>query len=306
MHDVLERRYTNALISSHGAGSLFHLQRASLVPTPSASEQGSDWVDPLRLFVQGRDADTVIEANQASAVGSAVALATSWAIVGSLAVAKSAAQAGSISVQRAQGGEYTAAGLVVSGALYSGAVSVYDFAGTAERRGLDYTIRYLPLHSLPLPAIPVAGPQVVGATWWEKDSFAAAYTAEGDWSSGSGSVQGQETELALPYFVYASKVSVDRAIKQLFNDLVSQWRAERSKVDSGTGIFVHQAYQKIIGLGIQVVPFILQELERELDHWFWALAAITREDPVPSPLKGNMLVMREYWLSWGRRQGYRW
>ena len=30
-----------------------------------------------------------------------------------------------------------------------------------------------------------------------------------------------------------------------------------------------------------VVPLILAELEHEPDQWFWALEAITDEDPVP-------------------------
>ena len=40
------------------------------------------------------------------------------------------------------------------------------------------------------------------------------------------------------------------------------------------------SYQKIIGMGPAVVPLILSELQKEPDHWFWALEAITDENPV--------------------------
>ena len=50
--------------------------------------------------------------------------------------------------------------------------------------------------------------------------------------------------------------------------------------------------------GLPAVPLILAELRRELDHWFWALRAITGEDPVPAERRGNMKEMVEIWLEW--------
>jgi len=41
----------------------------------------------------------------------------------------------------------------------------------------------------------------------------------------------------------------------------------------------HHAYQRIIGMGDQAIPLLLRELQREVDLWFWALEAITGEDP---------------------------
>jgi len=37
----------------------------------------------------------------------------------------------------------------------------------------------------------------------------------------------------------------------------------------------------MIGLGWPVVPLILEELNREPNQWFWALEAITEQNPVP-------------------------
>jgi hypothetical protein len=64
------------------------------------------------------------------------------------------------------------------------------------------------------------------------------------------------------------------------------------------------SYQRIIGLGPAVLPFLLRELEREPDHWFWALKAITGADPVPPSSRGKVREMARFWIEWGRQQGY--
>jgi len=115
-----------------------------------------------------------------------------------------------------------------------------------------------------------------------------------------------ETDLAQAFFAYREKDAVDPAIRDTFARLLAKWREERSPTDPGLSMFLRPAYQEIIGLGMQAVPLILRELEHQLDHWFWALAAITRENPVPQQFRGDLRKMRDYWLSWGRRYGFRW
>ena len=63
-------------------------------------------------------------------------------------------------------------------------------------------------------------------------------------------------------------------------------------------------YQQIIGMGERAVPLILEELSREPDHWFWALEAITQENPVPCDAAGNVRLMAEAWVAWGAHEGY--
>jgi len=62
-------------------------------------------------------------------------------------------------------------------------------------------------------------------------------------------------------------------------------------------------YQAIIGMGMPVVPLILEELKREPDQWFWALEAITEENPVPGDALGNVRRMAQAWIEWGRGRG---
>jgi|SRR4051812_46642484 len=115
-----------------------------------------------------------------------------------------------------------------------------------------------------------------------------------------------QTKLATIFHQDVNPGTIDPFIRFEFLRLSAEWRKNRSATEPGFTMFLRPEYQKIIGLGMTVVPLILRELERELDHWFWALAAITREDPVPPEFKGNLPKMRNAWLNWGRQQGYLW
>jgi hypothetical protein len=95
-----------------------------------------------------------------------------------------------------------------------------------------------------------------------------------------------------------------RDIEPEFNELTRKWKSERKSTSSTTTIAMHPAYQQIIGMGKSALPLILRELEKELDHWFWALRAIAGEDPVPEEHRGKMKQMATDWLQWGREQGY--
>jgi hypothetical protein len=65
---------------------------------------------------------------------------------------------------------------------------------------------------------------------------------------------------------------------------------------------MHPAYQAIIGMGRQVLPLILEELEQHGGHWFWALHSITQEDPARDRI--NFTDAASAWLEWGRQRGF--
>ena len=86
--------------------------------------------------------------------------------------------------------------------------------------------------------------------------------------------------------------------------LACLWKQDNLFESSPWRMAAHPAYQRIIGMGRPVVPIILQQLAREADFWFEALAAITDEQPVPPEHAGDIEAMRQDWLCWGREQGY--
>ena len=88
--------------------------------------------------------------------------------------------------------------------------------------------------------------------------------------------------------------------------LVEQWQRETGMLSLVQKIVIYLAYQRIIGMGQPVVPLIFRELERELDHWFWALEGITAANPVQGDARGRLDQMAAAWLKWGRNNGYRW
>jgi hypothetical protein len=87
-----------------------------------------------------------------------------------------------------------------------------------------------------------------------------------------------------------------------FRCLADQWRRETEHISSLKQACLHPAYQRIIGMGPAVVPYLLRELEQTPDHWFWALNAITEEDPAHS--ETSFEGARQAWLAWGREKGH--
>lgn len=87
-----------------------------------------------------------------------------------------------------------------------------------------------------------------------------------------------------------------------FRRLADQWLRETEHVSSIKKACMHPAYQRIIGMGPAVVPYLLRELERNPDHWFWALNAITEE--APASAEDSLEGARTAWLQWGREKGY--
>lgn len=92
-----------------------------------------------------------------------------------------------------------------------------------------------------------------------------------------------------------------------FNELADEWRAQRTKASSFSSANASlPAYQFIIGMGEKVLPYILRELSKKDEDWYWALKAISREDPVPPEHRGKRSTMRQLWLEWGKAKKYAW
>jgi len=93
-------------------------------------------------------------------------------------------------------------------------------------------------------------------------------------------------------------------LTERFEALAEAWKSTKGPSSTIADRALHPAYQQIIGLGPGAVPLLLRELEREPDHWFWALKSITGIDPVPESDRGNVAAMTNAWLKWGREHGW--
>src|SRR6266702_1767932 len=94
-------------------------------------------------------------------------------------------------------------------------------------------------------------------------------------------------------------VSADpQSARERFLKLAAIWKRETAVLSDTIEIVTHPSYQQIIGMGAFALPHIFHELDNEPSHWFHALVAITRTDPVPEEEKGNIPAMRQRWLEW--------
>ncbi len=99
-------------------------------------------------------------------------------------------------------------------------------------------------------------------------------------------------------------LSQNTDIQAIFHELADAWRRERGPTSSVERMAMQPAYQRIIGLGQPAIRLILNELQARPDHWFWALRSITGENPVLLEHMGNVKLMSQDWLSWGKERGY--
>jgi hypothetical protein len=95
------------------------------------------------------------------------------------------------------------------------------------------------------------------------------------------------------------------ATKKRFEKFARTWKSETELFSKVSKHVLHPAYQKIIGMGEAAIPLILEDLSQYgPDDWFWALTAISDENPITNEIAGDMVAMTEAWLQWGRKRGY--
>ena len=89
-----------------------------------------------------------------------------------------------------------------------------------------------------------------------------------------------------------------------FDTLALEWKQETAHLSSPSVIAGHPAYQKIIEMGQEAIPLILQDLKESKAHWFWALRVTARESPIRPEDRGDVDAITDAWLDWGRRHRY--
>jgi hypothetical protein len=93
-------------------------------------------------------------------------------------------------------------------------------------------------------------------------------------------------------------------LMDIFNFLKSIWLKETILSSSVSDITNNSAYRGIIGLGKDVIPFIIQDLKTNNNHWFNALEALTGENPIKNNHKGILPLMKNDWLEWAEKNSY--
>jgi hypothetical protein len=99
------------------------------------------------------------------------------------------------------------------------------------------------------------------------------------------------------------RVPPAETVEQRLRRLEAQWQADTRFLSDARRITNHPAFQQIIALGKEVVPFLLHDLQAQPSLWVWALPEITGENPVPASDAGNIRKMSDAWVQWGRAQG---
>ena len=94
-------------------------------------------------------------------------------------------------------------------------------------------------------------------------------------------------------------------VEERFRRLATAWQDAVWFSSSPPEKCSHPAFRAIIGMGEEVVPLMLREMEEEPQLWVWALPEITGANPVPASDAGNIAKMNEAWLRWGKEHGYR-
>lgn len=104
----------------------------------------------------------------------------------------------------------------------------------------------------------------------------------------------------------AASSSPSSFLFEQFHHLVDTIHTDCAHLSSIREIVLHPSYQQIVGMGPQALPLILRELEDNPGHWFWALRAITGEDPVLPDHQGIVAEMAQDWLDWAMTKGVNW
>lgn len=110
-------------------------------------------------------------------------------------------------------------------------------------------------------------------------------------------------EMVARAFVSARSVTSEQSLEQRFREHADNWERETGYLSSVTKRAMHPSYQAIIGMGADVVPVLLRDLQQHRRDWFWALTAITQANPITEESAGKVDQMIEAWLKWGREKG---
>jgi hypothetical protein len=92
-------------------------------------------------------------------------------------------------------------------------------------------------------------------------------------------------------------------LAQRFRVEATKWEQETMHLSSTARRVLHPSYQAIMGMGPDVVPILLRDMQQTRRSWFWALRHITGVNPVDPADVGNVDKMISAWVKWGNKEG---
>ena len=85
-------------------------------------------------------------------------------------------------------------------------------------------------------------------------------------------------------------------VREEFDQLRDAWLRKGARKGVLRDMVMLPEYQRIIGLGMPVVPLIIDSLRKKPHHWSWALTAITGENPAAGST--TLKEAAERWITW--------
>jgi hypothetical protein len=91
-------------------------------------------------------------------------------------------------------------------------------------------------------------------------------------------------------------------VGEQFRKLASEWSEDTWHISSISDLTAHPSYRKIIDMGMDVVPFLLKDLQQTHRFWFVALSEITKLRPFDPRHAGDVAKMTDAWVTWGKKK----
>jgi hypothetical protein len=97
------------------------------------------------------------------------------------------------------------------------------------------------------------------------------------------------------------KEKVFATAHEKFRALAAAWRWH----NRGRSILDYDdfSYMQIIGMGPEVVPLLLKDVQEGEGSWYFALKCITNQDAETPDMYGDAEAVRHAWVQWGKRNG---
>lgn len=95
-----------------------------------------------------------------------------------------------------------------------------------------------------------------------------------------------------------------KSLKEHFEILKNLW-LEETKMSSNVYMTLkHPAHLSILNLGIEIIPFLLEDLQEHNNHWFYTLSIITGENPIMPESLGDIEKISDDWIEWGKSKNF--